>query len=303
MFPSGLTDGASREFAWLGVIEKAVAAEAIQRLRAGDADAPKLLLDLARTHAGKLRLVRTPEVMAFPAECYRGLKHQDPAFIALRHCADVCALDRLSEFVADNPETLATEFVSCFANHREIATSGPITELERFDLHRFWRAAVGGRGGEVFDAAAGRELLGAQHLHFAWQSFTRRRAEHAHDLNLGAANATAHRADALLALVRSRVGTARLVPSGAWLSPCPNAHSGNDFEESLPRFCSTFALAARASGERRLRFAEAMTALRGPLPEQSFTAGLRALLELAPELLGFFLHFWQTLIKTSPHHD
>ena len=60
LFPNGLTDGASREFAWLDVIEKAVAAETIKRLRAGDADAPKLLLDLARTHAGKWRFRLNP---------------------------------------------------------------------------------------------------------------------------------------------------------------------------------------------------------------------------------------------------
>ena len=242
--------------------------------------------------------------MAFPPESYHGLKHREPAFIALRHCADVCALDWLAEFVAENPDVLARDFLRCFTNFRKIETTGPTTELEHFDIAAFWMATVNGAGGDSFDPADGRDLLSGSHLRWAWHAFTRRGAEHAHDQRLGSANTTAHRADALLNFVRQHTANARLIPTHAWNTPCPPISTNNDFVESLPRFCSAFALAARAAGERRLNFADAMTALRGQeLPEKSFTDGLRALLELAPELLGFFLLFWQSLIKISPHHD
>ena len=303
MFPDGFTENLRNELAWLDLLEKAVAAEAERLLKAGDDSAPQLLLGLARSRAGRLRLLRVPEVMAFPAHVYIALRHREPAFVALRQCADVCALDWLSQFVAECPEMLAGEYLRCFANFPEIASNGPSTELEGFEIAQYWRtlttiAAVG-----AFDPADGRDLLGPEHWQWALHKFRQRCAERQSSESLGFANGCAHNAGRLLAFMRNKVERAHLVPSATWLAMCPSLHSNNDFEETLPHFTSTFALAARAAAERRLNFSEALAALRGQLPEHSFSAGLSALLEIAPELFGYYLLFWQTIIKTSPHYD
>jgi hypothetical protein len=303
MFPDGFTELLRNEFAWLDLLEKAVAAEAERLLKAGDDSAPRLLLDLARSRAGRRRLLRVPEVMAFPAHVYIALRHREPAFVALRQCADVCALDWLSQFVAECPETLAGEYLRCFANFPEIATNGPSTEFEGFEITRYWRTLTTIATVGAFDPADDRDLLGPDHWQWALHKFRQRCAEHQSSESLGFANACAHNASGLLAFAKKNVEHTRLLANATWFSPCPSLYTNSDFEETLPRFSSTFALAARAAAERRLNFSEALAALRGHLPEQSFNAGLCALLEIAPELFGFFLLFWQTLIKTSPHYD
>src|SRR5690606_34546281 len=131
----------------------------------------------------------------------------------------------------------------------------------------------------------------------------RRRMEREEDQQLGVANSVLSQADRLLDFTRDATSKARLVPSLAWSMPCPPRVEGDCLKEYMPRFCSAFALAARAAAERRIDFDRAMAVPRGGFSEEVFTAGLRAMIELAPELLGFFFLFWQTLIKTSPHYD
>lgn len=272
-------------------------------MRSGDGSAAKVLLSLARSRAGRRRLLRIPEVLAFPPKAYVELKHEEPSFTALRQCADLYALDWLSEFAAECPETLSHDYLRCFENYKDVAEHGATTELEEFSLEAYWQALNQVSAGGDFALKDGRHLLGSMHWKWTLREFRRRYAELQIGETMGFANACAHHANQLLAFVRAKTEQAHLVPRATWVSPCPALYAANDFEEALPRFCSVFALAARAAGEKRLNFPDAVVALRGGLPEQSFSDGLRALLELAPELLGFFLLFWQTLIKTSPHHD
>src|SRR5690606_27285239 len=134
-------------------------------------------------------------VMAFPSHTYIALRHREPAFLALRQCADVCALDWLSQFVGERPETLAGEYLRCFANFPEIATHGPSTEFEGFEIVQYWRTITTVSTGGVFDPADGRDLLGAHHWQWALHKFHERCANHHKNESLGFANACAHNAD------------------------------------------------------------------------------------------------------------
>src|SRR5690606_5648297 len=104
--------------------------------------------------------------------------------------------------------------------------------------------------------------------------------------------------------VRTQAARANLVPRAAWTSAWPELSASTSFEESLPQFCSAFALTARISGSKRLSFTHAWASLSSAAHgREAAAAGVRALLELAPELFGFFLLLWESLIKSGPHHE
>jgi hypothetical protein len=69
--------------------------------------------------------------------------------------------------------------------------------------------------------------------------------------------------------------------------------------ENCSRFASVFALSARASAAKWLKFEDATRWLveHGDHREQTITA----MVGLAPELLGFYLMFWELMVRTYPH--
>lgn len=303
MFAAGFTDRLATDFSWVALLERAVAAEAERRLRAGDVTAPKVLLDIARSNAGRSRLLRIPEVMAFPASSYAQLVEHDALIVALRQCSEICAFDWLSEFIVESPAAYSEEFLRNFSNYAEIKKDGATDELATFDVIAYWNQLENSRIPLAdFDPGQRRDLLGESHWRWTWVQFVKRLSEQ-HGDTLGLMNACAHQAAPLLQFVRAWTEKRHLVPRQAWSRPWPQIQDSTDFSENMPRFCSAFALAARSAGEGQLSFPEALKVLVADTPQSSLEAGLRALLQLAPEMFGFFLLFWQTLIKTSPHHD
>lgn len=304
MFPHGFTELLTPDFAWVGLLERAVAGAAENLLKAGDESAPRILLDLARSHKGRLRLLRVPEVLAFPAHVYTALQHREPAFVALRQCAEMGLSARLSQHVIECPEKFAAEFLRGFKNFASIKQYAAKEELSAFDIRKYWQTLIQApNSAGNFAPVDGCDLLGVSHWQWAWREFRHRYAERQGIEEMGYANACANQAGSLLAFVRSKVDGTLLIPKAVWVAPWPDIETNVNFEENLPHLCSAVALAARVAGARKIAFAEALTALRGNLTPQSFNAGLRALLELTPELLGFFLLFWQSILNTSPHHD
>src|SRR5690606_20141414 len=98
-----------------------------------------------------------------------------------------------------------------------------------------------------------------------------------------------------------------LMPQIIWQRPWPEISIENDaLAENLVKFASVYALAARLAGDKRLDFRECGRWLRSQnwLRKDQKEAAKQATITLicqAPELLGFFLMFWQLMIQTYPH--
>ncbi|HVU16614.1 MAG TPA: hypothetical protein VHD32_06805 [Candidatus Didemnitutus sp.] len=307
LWPKGVTSALQTEFKWLDVLGKAVANAAEATMRLGDQRSARLLLEMSRSHSGLLRLLRMPQIMALPASTYIGLSVRHPVMTGLAQCAEINGFDWLAEFVVDQPEFYSMDFVSRFGDFAStgIPTGKAVDELGRFDLPGFWRAMTAAKDdGNSFDSAARTELLGVQHWAWAMSRFRQRYAERNASDKLGHANTCATQAPHLRDYVRTYAARANLIPRSAWTSTWPELNAPTNFEESLPQFCSAFALTARIAGAKRLAFTGAWESLSSAAHgSETAAAGVRALLELAPELFGFFLLLWESLIKSGPHHE
>ena len=89
----------------------------------------------------------------------------------------------------------------------------------------------------------------------------------------------------------------------SWNHPWLSVHFPNDaLMENCVRFASLFALAARAAGAGWLRFEDVMGWLlsQSSTPQSSEKA-IATLVGMAPELFGYYLMFWELMIRTYPH--
>ncbi len=84
----------------------------------------------------------------------------------------------------------------------------------------------------------------------------------------------------------------------AWQAPWLVVEHPVDFVQSAARFLSLLALASRASAHLLIDFDDVL----GWLAEHGDNRrALAWLVTLGPELLGYYLMFWELIIRTSPH--
>lgn len=94
----------------------------------------------------------------------------------------------------------------------------------------------------------------------------------------------------------------KLMPQDRWRKAWPEITvPGDHFITSVVRFASVYALAARLGGMGVLNFFGALRWLHGQHERGVASKGCMTLLCQAPELLGFFLMFWEFTIKTRRH--
>jgi hypothetical protein len=123
-------------------------------------------------------------------------------------------------------------------------------------------------------------------------------------MNLGAVNALLHAAPDFLRWLRNSLrGRAALMPASIWEKPwLPVTVDDDDFMENCSRFASLFALAARTSAFGSLDFDAAIAWLSERIGSVEIAERtLATLVGMAPELVGYYLMFWELMIRTYPH--
>jgi hypothetical protein len=93
------------------------------------------------------------------------------------------------------------------------------------------------------------------------------------------------------------------MPEPAWNHPWLDVDIPDDaLAGQCARFCSIYALAARASAAGWLKFSDVTNWLhRRPHGVSDNSKAVTTLVCLSPELLGYYLMFWELIIRTSPH--
>jgi hypothetical protein len=209
------------------------------------------------------------------------------------------------DIVRDDQDLLSMQMLACFANFNQLAArpkaEGLTAQFEAFDYQRYWQQILGSlKVDRLASNWSGRELLGKEHLVSALEELVRQYDAKADDSRLGAANSLLHSASQFRAWLNDRLNSRGIMSKQAWLAPWPSLEAPNsDFLESTPRFASLFALAARAAAAGWLNFDEALNWLEGRVPKQRMAEeGIAVLVNLAPELFGNQLMFWELMIST-----
>lgn len=98
-------------------------------------------------------------------------------------------------------------------------------------------------------------------------------------------------------------GRANFMSEGDWNKPWLDLDIVDDaLAGQCARFCSLFALAARASAAGWLRFGDVTHWFHHrPRGVSDTSKAVTTLVCLAPELLGYHLMFWELICRTSRH--
>jgi hypothetical protein len=297
---------AERELTWLtNAVRTLSEVSSHLALQSNGGDLQLKLLNLAcqdSTHAGFIYL---PSLLALPSNVYRDLPTGDPLNDALRLCGNIRGADSIVDIVRDDQDLLSMQMLACFANFNQLAArpkaEGLTAQFEAFDYQRYWQQILGSlKVDRLASNWSGRELLGKEHLVSALEELVRQYDAKADDSRLGAANSLLHSASQFRAWLNDRLNSRGIMSKQAWLAPWPSLEAPNsDFLESTPRFASLFALAARAAAAGWLNFDEALNWLEGRVPKQRMAEeGIAVLVNLAPELFGNQLMFWELMIST-----
>jgi hypothetical protein len=92
------------------------------------------------------------------------------------------------------------------------------------------------------------------------------------------------------------------MPTSVWKLPWLPVSFDDDLMENCCRFASIFALSARAAGFGWLSFQDVTDWLTAQNVETGAEEGaLATLVGMAPELFGYYLMFWELMIRTHPH--
>jgi hypothetical protein len=262
------------------------------------------LLNLACQDPAHAGFVYMPGLLALPASEYCELPAGDPLNDSLRRCGRLALGDSIAGIVQADFKFFDMHLLRRFGNFVTVLNGGAPTDFAHFDHESYWQEVLGTV--DVTRLAAdwsGEGVLGKAHTVWAIAELVRRYEHSAHELNLAAANALLHSAQPFRRWLSSRLGRNALVSSAGWKAPWPRFVSPDtDFLESVPRFASLFALAARASAAGLLEFEETLTWLAGQVGRRYMVEeGIAVLVGLAPELFGHQLLFWELIVRTSPH--
>jgi len=261
-------------------------------------------------------LVTVPSLLASPANCYASLAGDDALRTALRWCAELSSqstvADSLRNRIMECSQNVSSSglltTLQHFKNFAAVvgnAGSGPNCEFSRFDFDHYWRTSIGSitiPPGDVewFEC----DLLGRRHAHAAIASLLKRRQQGEGGKNHAQAVSMFARADEFRGWLRNAlVNHLGFMPEAAWNHPWLDVDIPDDaLVGQCARFCSVFALAARASAAGWLKFSEVTSWLHcHPHGVSDTGKAVTTLVCLSPELLGYHLMFWELIIRTSPH--
>lgn len=256
-------------------------------------------------------IATVPALLASPAASLAKLAGEDPLRTALRRCAEISSeklvslslRNRLMECLSRGQVTGLVVVLGHFANYQAVlqpeAEALP-SEFSRFDLIRYWGKTIG-----VIDSAPDEleftecELLGRRHALVAIGNLLRNRAN---DETASALTVFAS-ADELCRWLREALGDRQsFMSDAAWNHPWLNVDlPGDAFTGQCACFCSLFALASRAAATGWIEFGDFIRWLRERHGGFATGKAVTTLIWRTPELLGYYLVFWELIIRTAPH--
>lgn len=318
------------EFRWLEhILERAVQAVRQELHKSSREDISKLL-QLASTDGNHYAtggsssekhsvMVLIPKLLALRAEHYAQASVSHPLSLSLSWCGLLATYDVVFEafrvMIEDalcNPQSVPPDTFAVLKNFRNFAyvvqtnDSGvePL-DFARFDYRRYFDETIG----YIDDAGAQLEwnanrVLGRTHARSALGKFITRLENARESRELGSVNAFFCNAVTFLDWVsRTMDDYQGLVPLDAGNNPWLHVSIEEPAIVSCSnKFASIFAMAARAASAGRLSFEDViqwLTRIGGG--DRILRQAITALVDLAPELFGFYLMFWELMIRTYPH--
>jgi hypothetical protein len=313
----------SREFRWLEALFRDLAACCGEALRETEEDEIARLLTLASVVADRSKpgwdflrahslFVSVPGLLALDAPHYTGLSTAHPLPQALQWCGRLAqdasvvpAFRDLIEEVCLNPHAPPPEtygVLRLFQNFTQVLQG--MADFNRFNYERYLTGLVGPieqiqPHAEEFDRHT---VLGPSHVRWALSQLAERRRATLQSEGLGDVNILLDRAGSFRDWLKSRLhARSQVMPALTWNRPWLQASLPQDsLIENSVRFASLFALAARSAGAGWLDFHEVTEWLcqHGTSRTEKTIA---TLVGLAPELFGYYLMFWELMIRTYPH--
>ncbi len=317
------------EFRWVEDLFHAVGRQAGKRLyQATEGDTTRLLnlasveSDLSATSSELIHtrslFVTVPGLLALGAEHYSKSSTSHPLARSLQWCGRLATHDFAFEAFRDlieqvyaspqlpAPDTFKT--LQRFQNFAGVVQADgdglEPTDFSHFDYNRYFTETIG-----LLDSVQPQPdwdsptALGRTQAEWALSQLHMRLQETIEDRELGAVNALLNTHWSFRRWLKQRLEQHPIMPEGAWNQPWLRVSLHNQaLIENCARFASLFALAARASGAGWLSFDAVMQWLfeHGNGADKTEKT-IATLVGLAPELLGFYLMFWELMIRTCPH--
>ena len=324
----GFAKEVRHKFAWLEHLFHELGRLTGKTLNTADMKNTAKLLNLAciETNHGDADIVwkrslfvTVPELLALPVEHYAGISAAHPLAESLRWSARLATRDSVFDGFRDlmddafaNPHAPVPELLrvlQCFGNFASIvqatATEASADDLARFNYNRYLQQIVGAlHEAQPQPEWDGRTALSRAHVEWALSKLVERRQAGADNLALGAVNALLSTAPAFRNWLRQRLDQhPHIMPAGVWSQPWLTVSFANDaLVDNCCRFASIFALTARASGAGWLRFEDSIQWLTEcGAKHHADEATIATLVGMAPELFGYYLMFWELMIRTYPH--
>ncbi len=243
-----------------------------------------------------------PALFALPAANYTGIASHTALARSLKWISELPSDDLLSAVVENRLGFLDAAVWAAFGSQNQTVPNqrGGLN----FDLLHYWNKVIGTlRPHDSSSEWLGDAALGRSHPAWAFnalasqyetvQGFVERAAE------LGAVNHLMHRAEEFRNWLSGQLVTELPnVSLTAWQAPWLVVEHPVDLVQSAARFTSLLALACRASAHHLIDIADVL----GWIAEHgNDRRALAWLTTLGPELLGYYLMFWELIIRTTPH--
>lgn len=259
--------------------------------------------------------VTVPELLALPADHYVGVSAGHPIGQALRWCYEISVHDlvfeafrHLLEAAYENPRAAPScvEVLRNFRNFSRIVATDPRVLTEDFgwfDYAQYFYETIGDLSSlQPQTDWDPRSALSRRHVEWALGRLRDRRWTTLGDKGLGSVNALLHTAPKFRTWLRNILDDLPIMPPSVWKMPWLSVSFDDDLMENCCHFASVFALSARAAGFGWLSFQDVIDWL----TEQNTETGtedsaLAALVGMAPELFGYYLMFWELMIRSHPH--
>jgi hypothetical protein len=324
----GFAPEVREQFGWLEHLFHELGRLTGKTLGAADRHHTANLLDLAcietvQVDGGSLTrrslFVTVPELLALPTDHYAGISANQPLAQSLRWCARLSAHDLVFDAFRDllaevcaNPCGPAPDMFRVLRHFRNftdlLQTSDPRASTDDFawfDYDRYFRQTIGllqqAQPQPEWDE---RSALGRAHIEWALSKFAERRRSASENLALGAVNALLDTAPVFRTWLRQNLKVhSTIMPSATWGAPWLTvSFDDDDLMENCCRFASVFALAARAAGAGWLSFESVIAWLtEHGAARQADEATIATLVGMGPELFGYYLMFWELMIRAYPH--
>lgn len=317
------------DFRWVEDLFHAVGRQAGKRLSEATGHDPTRLLDLASVEselsATSSELIHTrslfvtvPGLLALSAEHYCKSSTSHPLARSLQWCGRLAihefafeAFRDLIEQVCVSPQLPAPdtfEVLQRFQNFAAVVQANgdavEPTNFSHFDYNRYFGETIGALEGiqsqPDWDSPT---ALGRTHAEWALSQLHMRLQQTIEGPELGAVNALLNTAWSFRKWLKQSLEQHPIMPEGAWNQPWLRVSLHDQaLIENCVRFASLFALAARTSGVGWLSFDDVMQWLfeHGNGTDKTEKT-IATLVGLAPELLGFYLMFWELMIRSCPH--